>query len=330
MSDGIRNRTGLSWPAMDEPSLRALRYFEALAEELHFAQAADRLRISQPSLSQQIQRLEGVLGTRLFERTKRSVRLTAAGRALVPDARQLLVQGDRMRAHIARVAAGQEGEIRVGFVASGAYDILPAIIRRFREQCPDAHVEVDECALRVPLEQLEAGTLDVAIVRGPLSHPTLHVQALLREPLCAVLPSDHALARRVRLPLAALRAEPFALFPRERAPAFHDAISSCCRDSGFLPRIAHEAADWQVLVSLVAAGMAVTLAPVSVRQLPRAGVVYRPVRPAHAIAELDLVYAPARTSPLVEAFVRVARETARREGGPRRRRRSVRVRARAR
>jgi DNA-binding transcriptional LysR family regulator len=217
------------------------------------------------------------------------------------------------------VAAGQVGELRVGFVASGAYDILPAIIRRFREQCPDAHLEVDECALRVPLEQLEAGTLDVAIVRGPVSHPLLQVEALFREPLCAVVASDHRLARRGPVALSALATEPFVIFPRERAPVFYDALMRCCRDAGFLPRIVQEAADWQVLVSLVAAGMAVTLAPASVRQLPRAGVAYRPVRPARPIAQLDLVHAPARISPLAESFMRVARETARRESAPRRR-----------
>jgi DNA-binding transcriptional LysR family regulator len=311
---------------MEEPTLRALRYFVAVAEELHFARAADRLHISQPSLSQQIQRLEDVLGARLFERTKRSVRATEAGRALLSDARPLLAQGDRLRAHIARVAAGQVGELRVGFVASGAYDILPAILRGFRAHCPDAHLEVDECALRVPLEQLEAGTLDVAIVRGPVSHPTLRVEALLREPLCAVVARDHRLARRGPVPLSALAREPFAMFPRERAPVFFDALMRCCREAGFLPRIVQEAADWQVLVSLVAAGMAVTLAPDSVRQLPRAGVVYRPVRPACPIAELDLVHAPARMSPLAESFMRVARETARRAGAPKRRGRPGRAR----
>ena len=234
-----------------------------------------------------------------------------------------------MRTHVRRVAEGEVGTLRVGFVASGAYDVLPSIIRRFRARRPDVHLEVDECALRVPVEQLEAGTLDVAIVRGPSSHPSLHVETLRREPLCVVLPWDHPRARRGRLPLAALAGEPFALFPRERAPAFHDAIFACCRAAGFVPRVVHEAADWQVLVSLVAAGMAVALAPASVRQLPRAGVVYRPVRPPRAIAELDLVYA-ARTSPLVEAFVRAAHDTVGKEGGPRRRWRPGRARARAR
>jgi DNA-binding transcriptional LysR family regulator len=228
------------------------------------------------------------------------------------------------------VAAGQVGQLRVGFVASGAYDILPAILRRFRAKCPDAHLEIDECALRVPLEQLESGTLDAAIVRGPVSHPTLQVQALRREPLCAVVAGDHRLARRGPLPLSELAKEPFAMFPRERAPVFYDAIMRCCRDAGFLPRIVQEAADWQVLVSLVAAGMAVTLAPVSVRQLPRAGVSYRPVRPARVIAELDLVHATARMSPLAESFLRVARATARRESGPRRREGPGRARAGAR
>lgn len=290
-------------------SLRSLQYFLAIAEDLHFSNAASRLGIAQPSLSQQIKALEAALGAQLFRRTKRTVTLTEAGRALVPDARQLLAQANRLRMRVKSIAAGEAGTLRVGFVASGAYGILPAIVRLFRRRCPGAQLELDECTLRVPFEQLEAGTLDVAIVRGPVSHPNLHVEPLLCEPLCAVLPTEHRLAHRTRIPLRALAGEAFALFPRHRAPAFHDAITRSCREAGFEPRIAHEAADWQVLVSLVAGGTAVTLAPMSVRNMPRAGVRYRAVHPSRKIAELDLVHGPGPLSSLAEAFVGIAHES---------------------
>lgn len=300
---------------VDSLTLRTLRYFVTLAEDLHFGQAATRLGIAQPGLTQQIQRLERVLGVTLFERGPRRVTLTDAGHALVLHARDLLLQGERMQAHVQRVARGELGTLRVGFVASGAWDFLPPVVRRFRERYPDAHVEVDECGLETPTARLEAGTLDVAIVRGPITHPGLRVETLSREPLCAVVPDAHRLAHRARIELRAMAGDAFALFPRRRAPAFHDAITALCREAGFVPRITHEAADWQALVSLVAAGLVVTLAPQSVRRIPRAGVCYRDITPARAVAQLDIVAGPSPASPLVAAFIELAHEVAGRERG---------------
>src|SRR5262245_27774153 len=297
---------------MDElPGFSALRSFLALAEDLHFARAAARLGVSQPSLSQQIKGLEALLGAELFRRTRRSVELTPAGHALVQEARQLLAQGQRLRTNVSRVARGETGELRIGFVASGAYDLLPAIIRRFRASRPGAQVALDECALNVPVDSLMSGTLDLAIVRGPFRHPPLETETLFREPLCAVVPDSHALAHRKVIALDALADEAFVLFPRRRAPAFHDAITECCRAAGFAPRIVEEAADWQLLASMVAAGLAVTLAPESVRQLPRSGVRYVSLTPRRLVAQLDLVYAPTRLSALTDEFRRAAHETVR-------------------
>ena len=299
-------------PSLDGfPSLRALRSFVTLAEELHFSRSAARLGIAQPSLSRQVKVLEEAVGARLFRRTKREVKLSDAGHALLPDARLMLAHAARTLSRVRSIAAGEAGTLRVGFVASGAYDILPSIVRGFRRACPDAGIEIDECSLRLPLEQLETGALDLAIVRGPVTHPTLRTEPLLRENLCAVLPRTHRLAGTSRLAVSHLAAETFALFPRHRSPAFHDAITGYCRNAGFEPRIAHEAADWQVLVSMVAAGMAITLAPASVRRLPRTGVVYRALEPAAKIAQLDLVYGASAPSSLALSFARVARERAR-------------------
>ena len=294
----------------DGPSLRALRYFVALAEDPHFSRTAMRLGIAQPSLSQQIKVLESKLGAQLFRRTKRTVGLTEAGHALLPDARRLMADAARMRNRVRAVASGAEGTLRVGFVASGAYDILPAIVRRFRAICPNALFELDECMLRFPVDQLLSGTLDLAIARGPFHHDVLRSETFLREPLCVALPAAHPLAKQPRVRLRDLAGEPFALFPRQRSPEFHDAIVDYCRAAGFEPRIAHEAAEWQMLASLVAAGLAVSLAPVSVRRMPRAGVKYCLLSPPRKLAQLDLVYGTAPPSPLVLAFVRAAREAA--------------------
>lgn len=298
---------------LDKLSLRSLRYFVALAEELHFARAAARLGIAQPGLSQHVRRLEHLLGVRLFNRTNRRVELTEAGHALIPDARVLLQYVARMSTRVRRVAKGDTDRIRVGFVASGAYDLLPKILRRFRTACPDAAIELDACDLQVPWDRLESGALDVAIARGPRSHPGFRIETLYREALCVVLSESHPLVARRRLRLADLADEGFAMFPRHRAPEFFDVITGACHGAGFVPRITHEAADWQVLVSLVAADLAIALAPASVQHMRREGVCYKSLNPRRDIAQLDLIFAAAAVPPLTEMFLRVARETAKAE-----------------
>jgi DNA-binding transcriptional LysR family regulator len=298
---------------LDALSLRSLRFFVTLAEELHFARAAARLGIAQPGLSQHVRRLEQLLGVRLFNRTNRRVELTEAGHALIPDARVLLQHSARMSTRVRCVAKGETGRVRVGFVASGGYDLLPKIIRRFRVACPDAAIELDACDLQLPWDRLEAGVLDVVIARGPRRHPSFKIETLYREPLCVVLPATHPLVARRRLRLVDLAHEAFAMFPRDRAPEFLDAIIGVCRDAGFVPRITHEAADWQVLASLVAADVVIALAPASVQHMRRKGVCYRPLSPRRDIARLDLIFAADGVSPLTRTFLRVARETAKAE-----------------
>jgi DNA-binding transcriptional LysR family regulator len=287
--------------------LRHLRCFVAVAEELHFGRAALRLRLAQPALSQQVQRIEASLGVRLFDRTKRRVELTAAGRQLLEEARPILSAAEQAELNVRRASQGELGALRLGFVGTGAFAILPDIIRRFHASHPGVRIQFHDAHLEPPFEMLEAGSLDVAIVRAPATHPRLTIDTFHSEPMCAVVPSAHRLGSRHRIRLGALAGESFVLFPRRNQPEFHDAITSACRTSGFSPRVENEAGDWQVLVSLVAAGLGVTLAPNSVRRIPRDGLHYCTVTGLDLVAELAFVYSPERRSPVADAFMRIAR-----------------------
>jgi DNA-binding transcriptional LysR family regulator len=297
--------------SFDMLELQHLHAFVVLAEELHFGRAARRLRIAQPALSQRIQRLERTLTVRLFERTSRSVTLSDAGVALLASARALLADAERAIATTRRAALGEVGVLRIGFAASGAFGLLPRVLRAFRKAFPDVVIEFHDGALAIPVERLENGSLDVAIVRGPVDDPRLRAELLYRERICAVLPDTHPLAKRRRISLASLAADDFVMFPRERAPVFHDSLAELCRRAGFLPRVRQEAADWQVLASLVAAGLGVTLAPMSVRQMPREGVLCIPLTSQERIAELVLVCAKQRVSSATSSFIAIAHATAR-------------------
>jgi DNA-binding transcriptional LysR family regulator len=291
--------------------LRHLRAFVILAEELHFGRAAHRLRIAQPALSQQIQRLESVLTVRLLHRTSRSVELTEAGHALLASARGLLAEAERAVVTTRRAGLGEVGVLRIGFAASGAFGILPSILRRFRQEFPDVFIEFYDGPLELPIERLENGSLDVAIARGPVHEPRLRAEVFYRERICAVLPEAHPLASRNRIQLAALATDDFVMFPRQRSPYFHDSLTDLCRRAGFLPQITQEAADWQVLASLVAAGLGVSIAPMSVRQMPREGVRCIPLTASERIAELVLLSHKQRVSSITSSFISIAKEVAR-------------------
>jgi DNA-binding transcriptional LysR family regulator len=268
--------------------LQHLRAFIAVAEELHFGRAASRLNLSQPPLSQQIRRLERELGVQLFERNRRAVRLTAAGSAFLIEARRIHADAERAAEMVRRVARGESGTLRVGFASSSVLWALPEAVRKYRHQYPDVHIQLQEATTAEQLELLRVARLDLGIVRGPLrgETPSLRLEVVFREPLVAALPSNHRLATHAKVELADLASEPLVLFPREVAPGFHEAILASCLEAGYSPMIVQEAAEYQTLVSLVAAQVGITLVPSSVRALRLDGVVYVPIRGASPIVEL--------------------------------------------
>ncbi|WP_327141934.1 LysR family transcriptional regulator [Nocardia sp. NBC_01327] len=264
---------------VDGVELRHLRYFLAVAEELHFGRAAARLHIAQPALTQQIQRLETLLGTRLFDRTSRTVALTAAGAALRERATALLGHAARDLAEITRIGQGSQGTLHLGFVPS----VLPLEplrgVREFRDRFPLVQVELVEGFTSHLMAKLAAGSLDMAIVRDPDEQPGTVTVPLMTEPFVAVLPADHPDAGRDTITGAELADHPLVFFPSAAGALAYDKNLSPLLSSGRRPRIVQEATNWTILLYLVAAGLGVTVAPrsatftapASVRIIPLAG-----------------------------------------------------------
>ncbi len=304
--------------------LRQLRYFVAVAEELHFRRAAERLHISQPPLSQQIRGLEEELGLQLLARTRRRVELTAAGEAFLRDARALLGELDGAVANARRIDAGQTGRLRISFVGSALLSIVPGTVERFRAVRPGVEIELRERSTVDQLRAVRAGVVDVGLVRPPTEDDdSLRVVTVLRERTVAALPAGHVLAGLRRVPLRRLAAEPLVLFPRDQAPGFHDLLIGALAGAGGPgatrgpgagpgpglgpglgpgPRVIQYAPEMTTIIGLVAAGIGVSLVPASVSRLGLDGVTYRPVSGAPR-SELVAVTRADDDSTLVWAFV---------------------------
>ena len=291
--------------------LRHLRYFVAVAEELHFGRAAARLGIAQPPLSQQIQQLERALGALLFERTRRQVRLTEAGALLLEHARRILGDVARAGGAVQRAARGELGTLTVAFAASVMFLELPGVIRAFRARYPDVTLSLREMPTAWQLAALDSGEIDLGFLRETPATPRLTIEPVMREPLRLAIPRAHPLAARQRVPLALLAEEPFVLFPAELAPGLHAQVLALCRAAGFEPRVVQESRELYTTVSLVEAGLGVTIVPASLEKMGWTGVVYRPL--ARATTRVDVAWRTGEDAakPVVAAFVGVVREVVR-------------------
>ncbi|RYE80979.1 MAG: LysR family transcriptional regulator [Oxalobacteraceae bacterium] len=293
--------------------LRQLRYFVAVAEEMHFGRAAQRLHMTQPPLSQSIQALEALLGTPLFARTSRSVTLTPAGAALLPRARQLLHDAQALPDLARRAAAGESGRLALAFVSTADYSVLPSFLHQFRTAFPQVQIELREATTDLQLEALEHNEIDVGLLIPPLPDrmkDLLAYRRVLAEPLVLAAPESAAALRKDGpLPLHAVADLPLIIFPRRIAPAFHDAILGCYRDAGLTPRIGQEAIQMQTIVGLVSAGMGIALVPQSVSNLKRPGVAYRALADTTALIETGLAWRRDNPSPVLHAFLELLEKT---------------------
>jgi DNA-binding transcriptional LysR family regulator len=294
--------------------LRHLRYFVAVAEELHFGRAAARLGIAQPPLSQQIRQLERELGVELFARARRRVALTEPGRVLLGHARAILQRAAQASEDVRRAARGETGALSVGVVASATYGLMPRVFRTFRARHPDVAVGVAVMSTGAQVAALRAGQLDLGLARTPFGDETLVAETVLEEPVVVALPAGHPLSARRALRLAALAREPFVLFPRDRRPGWYDFVLGLCREAGFQPQVAEDAPELATAMALVAAGIGVTLVPASVKDLRRSGVDYRAIASPRARTRLVALRRPGGPSPLVARFAAVVREVLRRGG----------------
>ena len=295
--------------------LRHLRYFVAVAEELHFSRAAERLHIGQPPLSQAIQSLEADIGAQLFERSKRWVRLTEAGKLFLQDARHILALSGLAAETARRAQRGETGELRIGFTFSVPFTpLFAAVINRYRQQFPAVSLNLHEMATQPQLEAISQRAMDIGFIRPPeggeasIPTDTFKVTRLLKDRLVLVLPSNHALAAKRKLAIKELSQEAFVMYPQSAGTGIHPQIVRLCREAGFSPRVVQEAGESSTVIGLVAAGCGISILPASFERIQLEGVCYRPITDAAATTALLLVQRQGEKTAQVDEFVKLARE----------------------
>lgn len=284
--------------------LKQLRYFVAVAEELHFGRAARRLFISQPALSFDIRKFEAQLGVQLLERTNKAVTLTNAGYVLLEEARRLLEQADEVRRIAARSAHGLAGRLRIGFVNSMLYRGLPAAVRRFEADHPAVEVVLREMNTIEQVHALQRFHIDLGFAHWGRFPAEVQSETLFSEPFLCCLPAGHALARKRRIDLALLAREPFILFPRSVSPHYHDQIIATCVEAGFSPQIRHEARLWQTVVTMVEFGMGVALVPAALGRMGGERAVFKPLASNPYESQVLKLVRAGETDAIVQGFAR--------------------------
>lgn len=271
---------------------RQLRHFIALAETLNYHRAAERLHMSQPPLSASIRKLEERLGARLFERTRRGTELTAAGQAALEDARRAVFHAEQFGRTAAAAARGEAGSLRVGFIGSATYALMPRLVPAFRARYPEVRLILIESTTWQLLEDIELGRIDAGLLRFPVMRAsTASILPAERDVFVAALPARHPLARKRRLPLGALASEPFVLYSAAAVPGLHATALLACQRAGFVPQVQQEAVQVQTVVSLVGSGLGVALAPSVAARHATEDVVFRPLQGPGAETEIGIALA---------------------------------------
>ena len=295
--------------ALSTVTFKQLQYFVAVAEELHFGRAAERLGMAQPPLSQQIHKLEESLGAALFNRTSRRVELTDAGVMLLEEARIISQRIESLRRAVQQRAGSFAGSIDIGAVTPVLDTFLPELIHKFTAKHHNVRVSLHEKRSSEQIEAVRAGLLDLGFIRL-FEQDLAHLETLLvrREAYVLAIPKNHSLAKRKIIPLEALHNAPLIMAPRGARPALHDRLVSCFQDAGFSPTIVQEAPSKRTEVSLVAAGIGVALIPKSYSQLyHRDGVVYRPIKGTLPTIEIVAIWKTGGANSAVQNFLDVVR-----------------------
>jgi len=289
--------------------LRHLRYFVAVAEELHFGRAAQRLHLAQPPLSQQIRRLEEILGYPLFERTSRSVSLTGAGAVFLERAQRTLRNVQRDIEETRSIGRGEVGSLHVGFVGSAMLTILPAIFREYREAYPSVRLHLHESFTAMVIEGLQNGTLDAGLLRDSDPVDGLIATTIYSEPFVAVLPAHHPHAKQKSISPADLRDEPFVYYPRSAGHRAFEKPLTLCEEHGFRPQIVQEASNWLTILRLIGSGLGVSIAPECVRFIASPEIVCLPIRGARIVSNIELACFAGESRPIVQRFAQIVQAT---------------------
>jgi DNA-binding transcriptional LysR family regulator len=283
--------------------LRQIRSFLSIAETLHFGRTAELIHLSQPALSLQIRALEEEVGVRLLERNRRKTTLTAAGVAFRDDAAAALSQLDEA-IRMARLAArGKLGILRIGFISTVGSEIVPTIVRQFRELNPEVEFSLRAITTADQVPMLETGSLDIGFLRLPIGgHPTLDVATVHRERFVLVVPASHNLAKRKRVRLREVAGHEFVMYERTYAPGFHDLILGLLREAGIVPNVSQTAAEISTLISLVAARMGVAILPASAVKHSVASVIACDIVDKIPVSEIGIAFSKRDRTAVVDNF----------------------------
>ncbi len=284
--------------------LSQLRCFVATAEELHFGRAAQRLNMTQPPLSRQVQLLERILGVTLLDRTSRSVRLTPAGRAFLLEARRILRLAESAALATRRIASGDAGQIAIGFTAASGYNFLPRLVILSRAHLPNADLTLREMVTREQVEGLLTGSIDIGLVRPPMERAEFATARVLSEPLVAALPTGDARLAKASLTLADFDDAPLIMYSAEGAGYFHNMLTTLFDANGITPNCVQHITQIHSMLALVHAGLGAALVPEAAMNLHFDDVQYRPVEttPARPV-ELYIAWRKDNDSPILQPFI---------------------------
>ncbi len=292
--------------SLNDVELRHFRYFLAVAEELHFGRAAERLHMAQPPLSQQIRRLEEWVGYALFARSSRSVRLTPAGEELRKRLLQSFMKLENDVRSVREVGRGERGALDVGFIESSILTSLPDLLSRYRVQFPGVRLRLHELYTSSLTEALLDGRIDVGFLRDAGSAPGLSIERVLSEPFVAIVPASHHLAGCTSIPVSLLREEPFVLFSQSVGQNAWHKTMALCEEQGFRPDVVQEAPQWLTILRLVGAGIGVTIAPLCVSQIATDNAVAIPLTGTQSRSHIELAFRLESTCAVAAGFVQLA------------------------
>jgi DNA-binding transcriptional LysR family regulator len=283
--------------------LRQIRSFLSIAETLHFSRTAALIHLSQPALSLQIRALEEEVGVKLLERDRRKTTLTAAGVAFRNDATAALLRIEQAVRSARMAAAGKLGLIRIGFISTAGNEIVPGIVRGFRESNPRVEFSLRNVLTIDQIQMLDTGSLDIGFLRLPIGeHPELEVVAIHREPFVVVVPRSHKLAKRTKVRLRELSGEDFVMYERAYAPGFYDLLFSMLRDAGVVPNISQSAGQMPTLISLVDAGMGISILPASTVRHSGASVIACEIADSIPRSEIGIAVNRGNRTPIIDKF----------------------------
>lgn len=290
--------------------LRYLKYFVTVAERQNFTRAAEELHVAQPAISQQIKSLEEELGVSLLLRTKRSVKLTAAGHAFLSEAREILAHAELSKQIARRAARGETGSLAIGCVGASASGFLPELIQSYRKKFPAVRVHLLELTPEQQLQAFAREKIDIGFTRPLAAADAKNFiqERIYRDRLMLAVPENHPLAKARQVRLEKFAGEDFVMFKRSEAPKLGDAMLQLCAKAGFTPQIVSEPPMIQTVLLAVASGIGVAVVPGCVRSFRQPSVTILPVRPVSPYIDLVLTRPKGEPSPTVSAWLELVRE----------------------